>query len=259
MKTSIKMALAALTLATGMSQANATDFDIILQFNGGLTSVQQEAFVEAEAFWENVITGYAENVLFPPGLTITAVGEYKDGAGGVLGSAGPTSGAYGEAGTLFVRKGQMSFDSTDLATMEASGSLVNVIIHEMAHVIGFGSLWSHPSIDIYDQSSGQYTGQYALAAYRNEFEPNASYVPIELDGGQGTADAHWDESWAGPSSEIMTGFLEGAVTISNTTIQSFRDLGYFVANVANVSNVPALFFGAAPFLLFGFRTRKNKK
>lgn len=252
MKTSIKTALAALLLTSG-SQAFATDFDIILEFNGGLTANQQSAFSEAESFWESVITGYSETVMFPPGLTITAIGENKDGVGGVLGSAGPTSGAYGEEGTLYVRKGQMSFDSADLGAMEESGSLVSVIIHEMAHVIGFGSIWTHPSINIYDQSTGHYTGQYALAAYKAEFDPDATYVPIELDGGEGTADAHWDETWAGPSSDIMTGYLEGEVTISSTTIQSFRDLGYLVSNL---SDVPAFLFGTLPLVLLGFRRKK---
>ena len=36
----------------------------------------------------------------------------------------------------------MSFDTADLARMEADGSLTDVILHEMGHVLGFGTLWS---------------------------------------------------------------------------------------------------------------------
>ena len=35
----------------------------------------------------------------------------------------------------------MQFDTADLAEMEADGSLVRVIIHEMGHVLGFGTIW----------------------------------------------------------------------------------------------------------------------
>ena len=38
-------------------------------------------------------------------------------------------------------RASMSFDTADLAQMEADGSLVRVIMHEMAHVLGFGSIW----------------------------------------------------------------------------------------------------------------------
>ena len=36
----------------------------------------------------------------------------------------------------------MQFDTADLATMEANGSLVDVITHEMGHVLGFGTIWT---------------------------------------------------------------------------------------------------------------------
>ena len=35
----------------------------------------------------------------------------------------------------------MSFDTADLASMEADGTLVDVITHEMGHVIGIGTIW----------------------------------------------------------------------------------------------------------------------
>jgi hypothetical protein len=36
----------------------------------------------------------------------------------------------------------MSFDTADLDRMEADGCLQDVILHEMGHVLGFGTLWS---------------------------------------------------------------------------------------------------------------------
>ena len=35
----------------------------------------------------------------------------------------------------------MSFDTADLAQIEADGSLVRVIMHEMGHVLGIGTIW----------------------------------------------------------------------------------------------------------------------
>ena len=37
----------------------------------------------------------------------------------------------------------MQFDSADLASMEASGSLYGVILHEMGHVLGIGTSWAY--------------------------------------------------------------------------------------------------------------------
>jgi hypothetical protein len=244
------------------SQANAAHvpFGITIEFDGGLSASQQNTFIDAENFWETTLTGYAESVNFPPGITISAEGKAMDGVGGVLGSAGPTT-AYIYNSNRYTATGAMSFDSADLGNMESNGTLYSVILHEMAHVIGFGTLWQLNGL--YDAGSGQYTGAYANEAYRQEFDAAALFVPVELDGGPGTADGHWDETWAGPTSDIMTGYIEGAVTISNTTLAAFRDLGYTTMSVENSSdpaptNVSVPFIGALS--LFGialFRRRQK--
>ena len=56
----------------------------------------------------------------------------------ILGQAGPTR---LRPGSFLPASGVMSFDSADLARMESDGSLVRVIIHEMGHVLGFGTIW----------------------------------------------------------------------------------------------------------------------
>ena len=35
----------------------------------------------------------------------------------------------------------MTFDTADLQAMEANGTLVDVITHEMGHVLGIGTIW----------------------------------------------------------------------------------------------------------------------
>ncbi|MCA9217392.1 MAG: hypothetical protein KDB27_30195, partial [Planctomycetales bacterium] len=57
----------------------------------------------------------------------------------------------------------------------------------------------------------------------------ATSIPVEADGGAGTADAHWDE--VAFDTELMTGFVEGAgvaMPLSRMTVGSLDDIGYGV-------------------------------
>ena len=78
-----------------------------------------------------------------------------------------------------------------------------------------------------------------LRLYRNDAE---TFVPVELGGGPGTANGHWDERDGGAcctgftnsagqdaTFELMTGWLNAPVFLSQTTIQSFVDIGYVAA------------------------------
>lgn len=214
------------TLATIMvlmgSTANAGLFNIEIDYLGGLTDSQVAVFADAENFWETHLTGITYDGADLT-TTISAEGSFIDGAGGTLGQAGPTS-AFNTGTFLYADAGIMNFDSADLAQLEADGDLFAVLLHEMAHVLGFGTLWE--SAGAYLWGTGQYTGAHGLAAYQAEFDPLATYVPVELGGGSGTANAHWDEEWAGGVNELMTGFFDAPTFISNTTIASFGDLGF---------------------------------
>lgn len=234
---------AGLVLAAG--PADAASFQINLSFSG-LTSEQESYFQDAASFWESIITGYDSAVTDQRinGVTISASAAAIDGSGGTLGSAGPTqtwrTNRYSTGGYSLTRLGDMQFDTADIADMISKGTFLSVIEHEMAHVLGFGTLWE--ANGLYTSGSGQYTGEYAVAAYRSEFgQANATYVPVELGGGSGTADGHWNEVDKAAADtgivdgedrdmryELMTGWLNSPTFLSNTTIQSFRDLGYSV-------------------------------
>ncbi|MEO1527088.1 MAG: leishmanolysin-related zinc metalloendopeptidase [Planctomycetota bacterium] len=214
-------------------EADHIGFDIVVQHENPLTQAERLAFESAEATWESIILGYQES---PPieSLIISSRIVEGDGPGGVLGSARPTqlTAESPFADFLYARAGEMSFDSSDTATLAAAGVLDDLILHEMGHVIGLGTLWSGSAIgipgfqELYTSGSGQYTGTQALAAYRREFDPNATYVPVELDGGPGTANSHWNEEDLGD--EVMTGFIHGEVFVSGVTIGGLEDLGYLV-------------------------------
>lgn len=218
---------------------------------------QQQAFTDAADAWMSRILDY-RGVMSVPFVTINADISPNDGAGGTLGSAGPTfasiqdeDGVSGGNKFALVTEGDMTFDSADVDDLEASGLLGDVIEHEMGHVLGFGTLWNTDSLggdfagtqSHYIDGSGEYTGPAALAQWQTEFgQTGATFVPVELGGGPGTADGHWNEVDGGGSptgftqastgrdlqDELMTGWLGGSTFVSQMTIASFEDIGYIV-------------------------------
>jgi hypothetical protein len=264
-------------LLSAPTYTEAGSFNIDLTFSG-LTASQESVFASAEATWESIIVGYSGGFSLPGDmdLDISATGAAIDGPGGILGSAGPTTGVF-SASFLYANSGAMTFDSADLSSLEMSGALLDVILHEMAHVIGIGTLWSSSAVgfpgfqELYVAGSGMYTGANALAQYIAEFVPMATFVPVELGGGSGTANAHWNEVNGGGSptgivgpngdfaNELMTGWLNAPTYISNTTIGSLADLGYIV-NYNTSSTVPepssAVLFGTAMLGFFGYIRRR---
>lgn len=233
------------------ANAGLVGFDIRVTYSG-LTASQQAVFEAAAATWEFYITGYQDTVATDY-VEIAAAAAAIDGAGGVLGSAGPTAVKWGPEGNfIYASEGAMSFDSADLAILESGGLLSDVVLHEMGHVLGIGTLWSSSGVglpgfqELYVANSGQYTGAAALAAWQTEFsQPAATYVPVELGGGGGTANGHWNEvdgvsgntgfvsNITGQDfrNELMTGWLGGSTFISTVTLGSFADLGYTLRTV----------------------------
>ena len=65
--------------------------------------------------------------------------EPIDGPFGVLGQAGPCFVRDDADGLTVI--GRMQFDEDDMELLETEGSLQAVILHEMGHVLGFGTLW----------------------------------------------------------------------------------------------------------------------
>ncbi len=217
-------------LAINTQEAAAPAFTIDVRFRGGLTSAQQDAFHAAAARWSEMIVGDLPDVVVNgetvDDVVIEAQGVAIDGPSGILGQAGPT---FLRPGSLLPAWGIMSFDTADLAQMEAEGSLVRVIMHEMGHVIGIGTIW--PRLGLL-QGAGTinptFTGPRAMqefAALTGSATPVP--VPVANTGGVGTRDAHWREAVLG--NELMTGFLNAGVNpISKVTVGSLQDLGYQV-------------------------------
>ena len=222
--------------------AGAAPFDIVLDVLQTPSASQAAALAEAEAFWEDRILGYRGGTRIDE-LVIEVTAVEEDGEGGTLASADWLEATEG-AGFVLPTYGFIDFDLADLAPLEEADELVDTIVHEIAHVMGFGSLW--PQNGLYVEGSGAYTGGSALAVYRREFDPGASFIPVELGEGEGIDDVHWDEDWAGGRSELMTGFVDEDEFLSDTSLASFRDLGYRTASLPAPVPLPAaLWLGLA--------------
>jgi hypothetical protein len=129
----------------------------------------------------------------------------------------------------------MRFDTDDLADIQQAGVLTDVILHEMGHVVGFGTLWPRFPGLLTDPSQlggldPHFTGAGAIAAFNGA--GGTAYVagqkvPVEDTGGPGTADSHWREMIL--DNELMTGFIAQAGNpLSAITVRSLADMGYLV-------------------------------
>jgi hypothetical protein len=177
--------------------------------------------------WQtNIPAGFKTNQL------IMVVDAPKiDGVGGTLGSAGPCSQATRADGSRYTINGQMRFDVADVARMINEKRFINLVMHEMGHALGIGTLW--PSYKLLQNArwSGntenkknmpKYSGSKANSAWKAY--GGKGQLPIEETGGRGTADGHWKDSVL--KDELMTGWLTRSGTpMSKVTLGSFEDMG----------------------------------
>lgn len=212
----------------------------------------EQAFEDAAARWAEVITGDLPDVQanIRAGHCGSANG-YKgkvddllifvsvkkiDGQWGTLGSAGP---CYLRGDSYLPYAGMMKFDSEDLDWMKKDGILKDVILHEMGHVLGIGTLWEASHFDFlrYDEqkdcldaSPVKYAGQHGVNAWHTL--GGRGLVPVEdsyntTQTGGGTDCGHWKEATF--DNELMTGMAEnGSMPLSKVTIAGLEDLGYQV-------------------------------
>lgn len=187
------------------------------------------AFNMARDTWNSIITEELSEVVINGELTTKIVIDVNvipiDGSGNILGQAGPTA---VRSGSLLTAQGQMEFDSADLANLNAAGLLDEVILHEMGHVIGIGTLWDlHNLISGSGTNDPRYTGALASAEYNTLTSSTETSVPIENTGGAGSIEAHWRESLF--DEEVMTSILDAGLNpLSRITIAALDDLGYAV-------------------------------
>jgi hypothetical protein len=223
-------------------------------FGSAMNPTQQALFITASQRLEAIITGDVQNVQAtdidlndfcgipdqPPrtevidDVIIYSSIDSIDGPNNILAQAGYCVFRSATGGS-FPAVGVMMFDEDDLNTITGSGSLQDVITHEMLHVLGFGTLWQEKNL--LTGAGGvdpRFTGTEARIACQaaGGTITCGSSVPVEGNTAPpGTRDGHWRESTF--NTEMMTGFIDQPpIAISAITIGSLDDLGYTV-NAAN--------------------------
>lgn len=237
--------------ATGCTGGGGTGYAMTLCFTTPMTATQRAAFQNAATRWAGVVTGDLPNVSFAlevddcgdespsmshnfDDLLIFAGIKAIDGPSGILGQAGPC-GIRGTAGGRLPFVGVMTFDLADMNNLEAGGGLNSVILHEMGHVMGIGTLWQLFGLLQNPSSTGSvldtyFTGAQGLVGFNaigGSTYTGGQRVPVENTGGAGTRNGHWRESVL--ATELMTGYLNnGSNPLSVLTVRSLTDLGYTV-------------------------------
>jgi hypothetical protein len=218
----------------GLTFANYTtpgaansSYNITIQFKGTWTQEAHDIFVSSANRLAQLVIGEIPNVTVyglkggpqvVDDILISAELKAIDGVGNILGQAGPTS---VRTGSYLPATASMQFDSADAAQYIASGLFDEIVTHEMLHSMGFGSIWSYLGL----VNGGSFTGANAVREYNAL--GGVGLVPVETDGGSGTAGSHWDEETF--DNELMTGYINlGSDPLSRMTVASLQDLGYQV-------------------------------
>ena len=206
-----------------------TGFVITLSFDTDVPQAVIDASTTAALRWEQVITGDLPDVTDPRNgnliddilieVQMGLLGGAPNGPGGALANAGPR--AWRDGGQGLPYRGEVGVDPFDAG----NAGLVDIMIHEFGHVLGFPS-----SVPFQQFVTGNFfTGPNAVLEYQSIFggAANPAGVPLETGGGTGTAGGHWAENVFGR--ELMTGFLDsGFNPLSRVTVAAFDDMGYVV-------------------------------
>lgn len=228
----------------------SSKFKIGVNFTGG--SHEDHAIVRMAAErWEQIIIGKTSTNEYDIKMQITFDSNLADN---ILGQAGVMQYAHVN-GKYIPTSGLMVLSTKNWEQQKAAkkrDGLTNAyytVLHEMGHILGIGTMW-HANKLLNGQ--GQYIGSAALREYRRVCRnENIPFLPIENDGGGGTAGYHTEEglepnvslddrvgykdghkhSLPGLDKELMTGWAEidaEVEPLSAISVGMLEDIGYEV-------------------------------
>jgi len=229
---------------------DSAQYNIEIRFVGEWSDELKAVFIAAADYLASLIAEDIPDAIDGAGnvyddLVITADLDPIDGIGGILGQAGPT-GLRSDSGLTAV--GEMTFDQADAQNYYDMGLFDDIVLHEMLHVMGFGTLWDYNNLvttEVIDDNNTKkptddivasvYTGEAANLAYTAD-----ELIFVETDGGSGTAGGHWDEDTY--QDELMTGYIgylandgtyDNTNYLSDWSVASLADLGYVLSTGAS--------------------------
>ena len=217
--------------------------------------------------WDSIIHGIKDSQQLPDHQLVLDV-SIKSLGSGVLGGAGvyEYNTVSNEYGNTYPSKATIELSSSMIQSLsqeireDGKSSLYYVFLHEVGHALGMGSLWginiSNKPIVLDDHGEKYYTSENVLREYKNvkAFEGISDQligIPLENEGGQGTAHVHVEEGNEGSISfdsryltvdgvtyyapgldqELMTGWAEisdVSMPLSRITVAMLEDIGYIV-------------------------------
>jgi len=221
------------------------DFQIDFVFGSDVPQSLVTATGIAANLWQSVITGNLGSVFDPTygeiddiriNLQLGLLSGDSDGDGNTLAQGQPLLFRTGAPGLPYLA--EIGVDQADLDNPELS----TIVAHEIGHCLGFpnSNSWRLNVIPAGSVTPTNFIGANAVREYNLLFGAAAdpAGVPIEQDGGAGTAFAHWDDTTFG--NELMTGTLDFTSTnpLSVITVGAFNDMGYVVNYAAAESYSP---------------------
>ena len=255
-------------------------FNIELVILGDFAEEHKALFQQAARHWETIITEGLADVNFSAnphnffslqGETIVVDDMVDDlrifVEGGDLSDRGTI---VGLAGPFYVRSGNPTglpavgnivIDPDFIDRLQAREPLWqeerllrNLMLHETAHALGFGTLWPNRDL-IHDHLGDAYfSGELAIQAFNVAGGENyrGNKVPVEFSSETCGAGAHWREGvFQGVHRQFGVEVMEPAMhrehVLSAITIQSLADLGYVVdVSRADSYRLPASISTAVP-------------
>jgi len=238
-------------------------FGIEVDFLGGLSSDERTIVLDAVDRWETIIRSELADLQLSQNDSLNLENCAEGGgtrtepiddmlvlvrADSIDGPVAQDSGrVVAQAGPCFVRVqsgdpgrpphtivGALIIDEDDKERLRNEGRFADVVLHELAHVFGFG-FWTplSPDIDRFqllvdaDTQNPSFIGRAAIEAFGEVGGDRTDGVPVEATGGMGTALGHWRESVF--DNELMTGFInQGPNPLSVVSIASLADQFYAV-------------------------------
>lgn len=246
--------------ATAVNSAYSIDVRFIGE--GGTPAVRQ-AFLNAATKWRRMIVGHAHTVplSLPSGscigwepavnetvndvLIFARIGPIDQGGSNGVNIIGQATPCFVASSDKLTVVGSMEFDEFDIQSMLNEGSFGDVVLHEMGHVLGIGTLWNAFGRSLLVGAGGavpNFIGAKATAEFTSINTLSFIGNPVPVEGNSalpGTRDSHWRKSVFGR--ELMQGFRElGGMPLSRISVGSLQDLGYVVnITAADVYAIPS--------------------
>ena len=209
----------------------------------------KSAFARAEARWEAAIGGNlspvratsdamaacAPDVDHPPArlvddLDIYVTVEEIDGPGSILAFAGP---CYVRQSNGLPFAGIMVFDAADIDQLVEHRSFERTVLHEMGHVLGFGTVWQAKGL-LRNRRTPRRRGSTPTSSANGPSRASTKPAARSTPGRRFPSSiweaphphTHWRESVFGP--ELLTGIFDTGVPnpLSEVTIAALEDVGY---------------------------------